>query len=187
MEEPDPVAIRAAARGDIAAFEQLVRTYQTQVWRFLRHLVNDDELARDVTQDTFVRAYRSLGRFRFQSKFSTWLLQIAHNAGVDAIRKAERHERIRRVTPPPPAGPDPVASLELRVALDQLSPKLKESLLLVEVVGLTYQEAGQVQGIPTGTVKSRVHQARAQLSDWLHHAAEVDDGPEDEAEATDGL
>jgi RNA polymerase sigma-70 factor, ECF subfamily len=187
VDEPDPVAIRAAAGGDTAAFEQLVRVYQTPVWRFLRHLVNDDELARDVTQDTFVRAYGSLSRFRFQSKFSTWLFQIAHNAGVDALRKAERHERIRRVNPSPPARSDPVASFELRAALDLLSPKLRESLLLVEIVGLTYEEAGAVQHIPTGTVKSRVHQARVQLSDWLQHAAEADDAGDGDGEAADGL
>lgn len=166
MEEPDPVAIRAAAAGDVAAFEQLVRAYQAPVWRFLRHLLGDPDLALDVTQDTFVRAYRRLDTFRFQSKFSTWLLQIARNAGVDAIRRNERHLRALHAAPAPPPPADAAASSELREALAHLSPKGREALLLVEVVGLTYREAGSVLGVPEGTVKSRVHSARERLVDW---------------------
>ena len=71
MEEPDPAIIRAAANGDQAAFAQVVRAYQPQVWRFLLRLLGDAQLAEDVAQETFVRVYRKLRTFRYRSRFST--------------------------------------------------------------------------------------------------------------------
>ncbi len=88
MEEPDPVLLRAATAGDLDAFEALVRLYQQPVWRFLCHLVRDPGLAEDLAQETFLRAYRNLAGFAHQSRFSTWLFQIARNAGIDALRRA---------------------------------------------------------------------------------------------------
>jgi RNA polymerase sigma-70 factor (ECF subfamily) len=92
--EPDSEVIRAAAGGDAAAFEELVHAYQAQVWRFLCHLLGDPTQAEDVTQETFIRIYRKLGTFRFRSKFSTWVFQVARNAGIDAIRARGRRERL---------------------------------------------------------------------------------------------
>ena len=94
MHEPDPATIRSAMGGDIAAFEELVRGLQAQVWRYLRHLLADDDLAEDITQETFIRVYRRLRTFRFRSKFSTWVFQVARNAGIDAIRARARLQRL---------------------------------------------------------------------------------------------
>ena len=159
--------------GDVAAFERLVRLYQADVWRFLARLLGDRALAEDVAQETFLRAYQRLGTFRFESKFSTWVLQIARNAGLDAVRARTRRMRLHAVAPPPGAGNDPVRAAEIRAALASLAPRFREALLLVEVLGLTYREVAEVTGVPEGTVKSRVFVARDRLAGWL--AAEAAD------------
>jgi RNA polymerase sigma-70 factor (ECF subfamily) len=167
LHEPDPGTVRAAADGDLAAFEELVRAYQAQVWRFLRHLLGDAVLAEDVTQETFLRVFQRLRTFRYRSRFSTWVFQVARNAGIDALRARARQERLARLTPPPSAVPGADSGAEIVAALSCLSVKLRESLLLVEVLGLRYREVAQVLGIPEGTVKSRVAQARQRVTAWL--------------------
>ena len=84
MLEADPHTIRIAAAGDHRAFESLVRTYQEPVVRFLTHLLSDRTLADDVAQETFLRCYQKLNGYSFEGRFSTWLLRVAHNAGIDA-------------------------------------------------------------------------------------------------------
>lgn len=166
MDEPEPAVIRAAMAGDVDAFERLVRQFQPHVWRFLRHLLGDAALAEDVTQETFLRLYQRLPTFAGRSKFSTWVFRVARNAGVDALRAARRHDRLLAALPPPPPGPPPEARVEAMAAVASLSPKLREALLVIEVLGLSYREAGQVLGMPVGTVKSRVFQARERLAAW---------------------
>jgi len=164
VEEPHPRTIRAAAAGDARAFEELVRAYQAPVWRFLRRLLGDPVLAEDVAQEAFLRAYQRLDTFTFRCRFSTWLFQVAHNAAIDALRAQARRERLHRAAPAPSPPSDPHARAEIADALGRLSPKLRAALLVVEVLGLTYQEAGEVLGVPEGTVKSRVFQARERMA-----------------------
>lgn len=177
MNEPDPEVIRAAAAGDTAAFEGLVRAYQAHVWRFLRHLLSDPELAQDITQETFVRVYRRLATFRFDSKFSTWVFQVARNAGIDALRSRQRRDRLTAVLQPRgrASEPDGQLSVELQAALQSLGPRLREAFLAIEVLGLTYREAGEALGVPEGTVKSRVFKARRQLVTWMRAGEEIAD------------
>lgn len=165
MQEPDPATIRAAAAGDRRAFEALVREHQAVVVRFLRHLVGDSH-AEDVAQETFLRVHLRLGTFRFGSRFSTWLLQIARNAAVDELRGRARRARLVALAPPPAPSSSPVARAELHAALASLSPTLVEALVLVEVFGLAYADASVVLGVPVGTVKSRVFEARRKLHEW---------------------
>jgi RNA polymerase sigma-70 factor (ECF subfamily) len=171
VQEPEPDVVRAAVAGDLAAFEWLVRCYQAHVWRFLRHLLGDGALAEDVTQETFLRVYQHLPSFAWRSSFSTWVFQVARNAGIDALRSRRRHDRLLQALPPPRPEAAPDARAEAWAAVAALSPKLREALLLVEVFGFTYREAAQVLRVPDGTVKSRVFQARTRLTAW---AAEED-------------
>jgi len=175
MDEPDPKVIRAAAAGDDDAFTTLMRAAQPHVWRFLRHLLGDDELAADVTQETFVRAHGALGRFRHQSRFSTWLFQIARNAAVDEQRRGARRQRLQAALVRPRPAADSSLGTEVRAALASLSPRLREAFVLVEVFGQPYQDAAEVLGVPTGTVKSRVFRARFELVRWFD-ADEVTEG-----------
>lgn len=178
MYEPDPNTIRAAAGGDHRAFEELVRGYQAQVWRFLRHMVGDAALAEDLTQETFIRMYRKMDGFRFRSKFSTWVYQVARNTGIDALRSRKRRDRLVEVLRPSRAvQPGPETRVEVEEAVAGLSPKLREAFLMIEVLGLTYRETATALDIPEGTAKTRVHLARRQLAAWL---TEARDGPADE-------
>lgn len=173
MEEPDPVVVRAAAAGDLGAFEQLVRAYQVPVWRFLRHLLTDAALAEDLTQETFLRAHQRLGTFQFRSKFSTWLFTIARHAGIDALRARQRRTRTEQALLPPPPAADPSLRSEVAASVASLTPLLREAFLLVEVLGLSYREVAQAVGVPVGTVKSRVFRARQQLVVWLSEDQET--------------
>jgi RNA polymerase sigma-70 factor (ECF subfamily) len=166
MEEPDPRTIRAAAGGDAAAFDALVRANQVPVYRFARHLLGDATLAEDVTQETFLRVYRRLRTFQFRSRFSTWVFQIARNVALDELRGQERRARLAAVAlpPSPPSAPD--ARAELRAALASLPAAPREALVLVEVFGLSYAEVAEVLGVPVGTAKSRVFHARVRLHEW---------------------
>ena len=166
MEEPEPALIRAAVAGDLGAFEHLVRTYQEPVWRFLRRLLGDPGEAEDVAQETFLRVFRRLPTFTFEAKFSTWVFQIARNAGVDELRSRRRRIRLASLAPSPPAAGVPEARAEIDAALASLSVELREAILLIEVLGLRYHEVARVLGVPEGTVKSRVFSARSRLHRW---------------------
>jgi RNA polymerase sigma-70 factor (ECF subfamily) len=167
VEEPEPALIRAAVRGELAAFEQLVRAYQQHVWRFLRRLLGDATVAEDVTQETFLRVFRRLPTFTFEAKFSTWVFQIARNAGIDELRSRQRRARLTAVAPPPvPSAAAPHAGAEIEAALASLPVDLREAVLLVEVLGLRYHEVARVLGVPEGTVKSRMFSARSRLRRW---------------------
>ena len=180
VEEPDPVTVRAAMAGDLGAFEDLVRLYQLPVWRFLRHLLGDAELAEDVAQETFLRLFQRLPSYRFESRLSTWILQVARNAGIDALRARDRRTRnLRRVPPTPTSvGGDVGLGHELASAVATLSPKRREVLLLIEVLGFSHREVAEVLGLPLGTVKSRVFEARRDVTRWF---AEGDRAAEGEA------
>ena len=167
MYEPEPATVRAATAGDLDAFTELARAYQPLLWRFLRHLVGDPALAEDLTQETFLRVYQRLDTYRFQAKFSTWVFQVARNAGIDALRSRARRERLLAALVPARSLPDPSARTEVEAALASLPPKLREAVVLVEVFGFSHREVAAVLAIPEGTVKSRVFRARRQLVAWL--------------------
>ena len=175
MDEPDPQTLRAATAGDLDAFTDLVRTSQPHVWRFLRHLLGDADLAADVMQETFVRVHRSLGTFRHESRFTTWLFRIARNAAIDEQRRLARRRRATSLEDRPSPEPDGSLATELRAALMDLSPDLREPFVLIEVFGMRYREVGEVLGLPEGTVKSRVFRARAALVAWLEPPASASD------------
>ena len=158
MQDPDPRTLARAREGDLDAFEDLVRAYQADVWRFAYHFTRDRSMADDVTQDAFLRAFRFLKSFRGDSKFTSWLFRIARNCAMDALRQ---RTGLAAKEPPPPLGPpDPQARLEIETALAAVSAEHREPFLLIEVFGLSYQEAADVLNVRVGTVKSRMHRAR---------------------------
>ena len=167
MEEPDPKVIRSAAAGDDAAFTTIMRAAQPHVWRFLRHMMGDEELAADVTQETFVRVHRALGGFRHQARFSTWLFHIARNAALDEQRRGARRRKLDGAIIGLRSTGDASLGAEVQAALASLSPRLREAFVLVEAFGQPYQEAAEVLGVPIGTVKSRVFRARLELVHWF--------------------
>ncbi|MBI3721020.1 MAG: RNA polymerase sigma factor [Fimbriimonas ginsengisoli] len=150
---------------------QIARDHYDAVYRFCARRIGVEHAA-DLAQETFLTAQRALGRYEGRSELKIWLFGIAHN-------ECRRMARDRRLKPTPmqldeaPDGQDAEQTLidreALRCALDRLSPEHRQVVLLREVEGLSYEEAGKVLGIPEGTVKSRLHHAflllRKSLSD----------------------
>jgi RNA polymerase sigma-70 factor (ECF subfamily) len=172
MQDPDPRILARARSGDLLAFEDLVRAYQADVWRFAYHLTRDRALAEDVTQESFLRAFRFLNSYRGDAKFTSWLFRIARNCGMDALRA--RRSNATKEHPSPSPATDPVARAELTAALESVTEEHREPFLLIEVFGLSYQEAADVLQLKVGTVKSRMHRARLSLARAL--AEEEDAG-----------
>lgn len=157
----------AAGRGDRAALADWVRATQADVWRLLAHLADPDR-ADDLTQETYLRAFGSLPRFAGRSSSRTWLLSIARRVLVDHIRAAGARPRLVAVAEWEPvervhraAGFEDI--VELRLLLAGLDPQRRETLVLTQILGLTYQEAADVCGCPVGTIRSRVARAREDL------------------------
>jgi RNA polymerase sigma-70 factor, ECF subfamily len=169
LDEPDPEVVESARRGDLGAFEQLVRRYQGDVWRLAFHLVHDDGMADDVTQDAFVRAFRFLRRYRAEAKFSTWLFTIARNCAMDELRRATRRRRTRHraEVEADALAADQSISIEVKEAVAALPLDLREPVVLIDMLGLPYREVARMLSVPEGTVKSRVHRAREVLVERL--------------------
>jgi RNA polymerase sigma-70 factor, ECF subfamily len=180
VRDADPRTLDRARRGELPAFELLVREFQADVYRFAWHLTRDRDLADDVTQDAFLRAFRFIEGFRGDRKFGSWLFAITRNCAMDALRRGRfplLHEHDREVEG---SVGDATAHAELDAALRSISSEHRETFLLVEVFGLSYQEASDVLGVATGTVKSRMFRARKAL------CAAITDREPDEPAAVDG-
>jgi RNA polymerase sigma-70 factor (ECF subfamily) len=165
----------AARDGDRTAFAQAVRASQADVWRLARHLVGPGD-ADDVTQDTFVRAWRALPAYRGDASARTWLLSIARRACADAIRATVRRRRLMlRVRDERTASTaaDPGGTHALHALVEELDAEQREAFTLTQMVGCSYAEVAEICGIPIGTVRSRVARARERL---VERIAEADAG-----------
>ncbi|MCE2541230.1 MAG: sigma-70 family RNA polymerase sigma factor [Acidobacteria bacterium] len=180
--DPDRAAVEDARAGDGGAFEALVLRYQARIVNYASAIVHDAGAAEDVAQETFVRAWRGLGRFRGESAFKTWLYRIATNVARTHLDRRGRQARIgdRSLddeTEPLQAGdvpspaPDAETSLVRREAIDralaELPDELRAALVLRDVEGLDYKEIAGVTGAPIGTVESRIFRARRRLRTLL--------------------
>ena len=175
MQDPHPRVLARAREGDLDAFEDIVRLYQADVFRFAWHLTRDRTAAEDVTQDAFIRAFRFLRSYRGDSPFSSWMMRIVRNCAMDSLRSQKRHAaRHEDDRPREGSVADPVARAELDAALGAISTEHREPFLLIEVYGLSYAEAADVLGIRVGTVKSRMHRARAALCRALADEGEAE-------------
>lgn len=174
MDELTRLAMAAGA-GDERALNAFVRRTQGEVWRLCAHLV-DRQSADDLTQDTFVRAVRSLPSFRGDSSARTWLLVIARRTCADAIRRRTRRRRLHRdiaerLRDDDASTADRTGELALHDLLQRLSPERATAFVLTQVLGLSYAEAAEVCDCPVGTIRSRVARARGDLVEHLDEAA----------------
>lgn len=168
----DADRIARAKAGDRNAFSELVRSHQSAVYRYLLRMLGSRDDALDLAQDAFVRAWQALPQWQPEARFRTWLLRIAHNAALDALRRRRRVEFVAlddSLEPEAPAaGPERQAQVtqqvrQLETSLGRLPPEHRDILLLREVEALSYEEIGQVLSLSEGTVKSRLARARAAL------------------------
>ncbi|MFK0244163.1 sigma-70 family RNA polymerase sigma factor [Amycolatopsis azurea] len=171
MDDTDVTRLaKLAGRGDRAALDLFLRETQQHVWRFVASL-SDTQTADDLTQETYIRALRSLPRFKGDSSAKTWLLSIARRAVVDHIRAAQSRPRRSGIadweTAIDHAEPPARSRFEERVVLDQLigalAPERKEAFVLTQTLGLSYADAAEICDCPIGTIRSRVARARDDL------------------------
>ena len=170
--------IDMAVAGDATGFNGIVSRYSNRIYRFILKNLGNTAVAEDLTQETFVEAYRKLPAFKGEAKFSTWLFGIALNRVRNYVNRSP--DRRRDCIPAEilchadTADGNPIGFLEkkrtllaLQRAIYTLPTKLRESLILVVLEELSYEEAAQIMGIATGTVKSRVHRARNMLRESM--------------------
>lgn len=161
------------AAGSREAFAELVRRHQNSLLNFFIRMGAYSD-AEDLVQETFVRLFRARAGYRPKARFTTFLYVLARHAWADHGRRSWRRDRLETgleseaaiVDREPAAGA--ANRLDVQAALDQLSPKLKEVLVLNVYQGLRYQEIADVLDIPLGTVKSRINLALQELRKHLH-------------------
>jgi RNA polymerase sigma-70 factor (ECF subfamily) len=181
--------IQRATNGDVAAFEDLVRMHQPIALRVAFLVTGDRAGAEDVTQEAFVKAYHALGRFRQDSPFRPWLLQIVRNEALNQRRRHGRQDRLGlrlandRLSGD--AAPSPETAVisgadreKVLAAVDALPDRYRQVVAHRYLLGLSEAETAAVLGIPTGTVKSRTARALARLEQALTAVVEIADGHE---------
>ncbi|MBI3945963.1 MAG: sigma-70 family RNA polymerase sigma factor [Armatimonadetes bacterium] len=185
---PDDALVARARAGEQDAFETLVRRYQDRVYTIIHGFVRDPEDALDLTQDTFVKAYQALGRFRGGASFYTWVYRIAVNNCKDALRRRasrpwlsleDEHFQELGFEPAADPGNDPAEVVEademrvvVRRAVAMLPEKLRAAITLHDLEGIPQQEVARILGCPLGTVKSHVFRGRARLRKLLRRYVE---------------
>ncbi len=183
MQRSDAQIIAAVLAGDREAYRHLVERYQDRVFGVLLRLVGDRELAEDAAQDAFVKAYLALPRFRGESTFGTWLVQIAIHAARDRVRR--RQQRWRNETTDEEESfdiaastPDALQSLvrdedrdRLLLALQTLPEDYREVLVLKHLEEWSFEEIAQHAQASVGSLKVRAHRARRLLRQSLEIAA----------------
>ena len=180
----DELLIRRAQRGDADAFEQLLLEHQKNVYNLCYRMAGDPDDAMDLSQETFLRAWRCLDQYQFASAFSTWLYRLCSNICIDFLRKRRRQQTVpltfedadgeEQTYAVPDAQPLPEEQVELKLthetlaaAMAQLLPEHRAVLQLRVVNEMSYEQIADVLDIQIGTVKSRLSRARNQLKKIL--------------------
>lgn len=173
--------IARAKAGDMQAFEALILQHEKIVYNVALRMMNHSEDARDISQEVFLKAYKSIGQFDERAMFSTWLYRITTNTCIDELRRrkgkqsysleeeleSEEGSMQRQIAD---EGETPEESLlraeradELKKALAQLTEEHRLAVILRDIRGLSYEEIAEIMDLPMGTVKSRISRARNQL------------------------
>jgi RNA polymerase sigma-70 factor (ECF subfamily) len=181
---PDAELVRRFKEGDRGAYAEIVRRYQDRVFTLCLRWMGDRGVAEDVSQDVFLALFRSLANFRGESQLSTWVFRVVINhcknrRQYQRRRAMDLHEPLEGNRPDPDARPRQLAdegpgtdarlnAAEAQTVLDKALLDLEEEhravIVLRDVQDLSYEEIADVLGLPRGTVKSRIHRARAQLA-----------------------
>ena len=183
--DSDAQLVARAVAGEQRAYELLVIKYQRRITRLAAHMVRDSELAQDIAQETFIRAWRALHQFRGEAQFSTWLHRIAVNTAKRALMNRARspvlteaalqvgreddetspieRESICETTPESELAAREIAAA-VQDAVQALPEDLRRAITLREIEGLSYEDIAQTMNCPIGTVRSRIFRAREAIS-----------------------
>ena len=180
--------INDALTGDQKAFSAIVGRYREQIYHFVFKMVKDMAQAEDLTQETFIKAFRALASFNSNYAFSTWLYRIAINTSKNRLKSSEYRWKKKTVPIEKPEGskggnpfleikddsPSPVIEFEkkerlrlIKEAINSLSEEQNRVIVLRDIQGLSYEEISDITGINLGTIKSRIARGRQELRDKL--------------------
>jgi len=183
--DSDSLLVERTVAGDQRAFELLVIKYQRRIERLIGRMVRDVDLVEDIAQETFIRAYRALPKFRGEAQFYTWLYRIAVNTSKQFLLELKRDPAVLQSTldrqadddetfrpknePSSDETPESVLAAKeiaqaVNVALDALPEDLRQAITLREMDGLSYEDIAEVMNCPIGTVRSRIFRAREAVS-----------------------
>lgn len=178
----DAELIDACLRKEAAAWEEIVSRFRRKVFHIAYKFTGRHAEAEDLTQEIFLKVFRSLDKFHRDADFSTWLGSVARHYCIDHYRASKRErevlvEDLLAFDHAPASSGNPQRALEdravrglVRRGLDQLAPKLREAVVLRDLQGLSYQEMAERLGLPEGTVKSRINRGREELVRRLRKA-----------------
>lgn len=181
MSQTDDDLLDRFRAGDGTAFDEIVTRHERRVFAIAIRICRHHEDARDVTQDVFVTALRTLAGFRGDAQLSTWLHRVAVNASLDLVRRRQRREgpSVEEMEdhPTEDSGPESAAigsvrAQEVHRALGRIPPDQRAVIVLHDLQGLDYAEVADALEVPVGTVKSRLHRARLALAKELGHLKE---------------
>jgi len=168
----DDGLVERARRGDVDAFEQLYRLHAGRVYALCLRLAADPVVARELTQDTFVKAWEALPRFRADASLTTWLHRIAVNALLERRRGEKRRsarvsladdEDAAEMIVGVVAAPDVATAIDLERAVGGLPPGVRRAFVLHDVEGYTHEEIAAMTGLAAGTLRAQLHRARQLL------------------------
>ncbi|HWR57185.1 MAG TPA: sigma-70 family RNA polymerase sigma factor [Negativicutes bacterium] len=172
MDENLPHLIMRARDGDKQSFGRLVQQFQSRIFAIAYGIIGRREDAEDITQETFIKAYKAIGNLQTGVAFYRWLVQIAVNTGINYKKSLTTRQSVSfaEINEPLFQGESPEAYVErresfarLQAMLSELSPEHRVVLVLREIEGLAYDEIADMLQIPLGTVKSRINHARDKL------------------------
>ena len=176
--------VQKALKGEKEAFEMIIQKYQSPLVNYIGRMVKENELARDISQEVFIKAYSSLHSFRQEYKFKTWLFKIASNSVIDYWRKKKIDafsidqqynldgDSVPFQIPSKNRSLDKIVELHevrerIEELLDKLPASLKELFVWRHINDLSYEEMAEIKGIPVGTIKNRVFQAKEMLRKYM--------------------
>ena len=181
-QEEDELVVVRCQLGERAAFAELVHRWHHPLWSFVHPMTGDPARSDDLVQEIWLRVVRGLPRLAAPDRFPAWLFTLARRAMNDEPRRTYRRVSTDPLTheegADPPTGTDDVGSLldrlEIEDALAGLAPRDREAVALFHLAGLPLAEVAEILAVPPGTVKSRLHRARQQLSATLTRDEETD-------------
>ncbi len=180
--------VSAAREGDRPAFDELVRRTYVDTYTLALRLTAHEEDARDVVQESYLRAWKGLPRFRGDAQFTTWMYRITANTAYTVVKRRRRHRaesldamledpiELRPGAQPEDAAESAALLERLAVGLDELPPKLRVLVVLKDIYGLSHEEIAEELGISVPAAKVRLHRGRKRLRDLLYDDDSKNDG-----------